>query len=518
VNPPPTPNPNPFPAPPVAGQSCLAREFARVVLGFLALFLFTNSGFDTSEGTIHYQLAVRFVREGTIAQPEAWGEHYLFKAAPNGRRYCVHEAGNILFAIPAAAGQVALEKLAGARMTPERSKQLEGFLAAGLPSFYQAIGAGLFYMMLRTVFAQPVRRAFGATLAMALTTFFWTYSRMLFDGVLAGMLVTGAFWLLFLHGRNGSLTALALSGGCLGCGIITRITLVLALAVAGIYLWLISRPDYRALLRRGAVYGLAVAPFLAWLLAYNRLRTGSPFALPAAGYENNALTGSLLTGLAGLLFSPGKGIFLYVPVFALSLLALPAAFRRFPREMIATGLLVGCWFALHAKLYSWYGAWGWGPRHFVTITPLLALPWAASLGPSLRSIPRWLAWSSLGLGFALEACSIMGNWLYRLSRLSLQGKDPIASPLTAQPVDMVVGAWENVRHMLGIDPAPVLPAASALNQYASTTVNIWLNTMTHMGLPWLVAVVIGAALVGTVAACWRPMWRRETAAGTPPPA
>ncbi len=503
----------------VVGRGRLVREFSRVVLGFLALFLFTNSGFDTSEGMYHYPLAVRFVREGTIAQPESWGEHYLFKEAPNGRRYCVHEAGNVLFAIPAAAIQVALEKLAGARLAPERSKQLEGFIAATLPGFYQAICAGFFYMMLRTVFGQPVRRAFVATLAMALATFFWTYSRMLFDGVLAGMFLTGAFWLLFLHGRTGSLTVLALSGVCLGCGIITRITLVLGLAATGIYLWQISRPDYRLLLRRCVVYGLALAPFLVWQLAYNRLRTGSPFSLPAAGYENNALTGSLLTGLTGLLFSPGKSIFIYVPVFALSLLALPAAFRRFPREMIATGVLIGCWFGLHAKLASWYGAWGWGPRHFVTITPLLALPWAASLGQSLRFIPRWLTWSALSLGVVLEACSIMGNWLYRLSWLSLRSKDPIASPLTSQPVDMIFGAWENAIHMLGIRPAPVIPAASALNQYASTTVNIWLNTMTHMGLPLPVAMAIGAALLGTVAVCWWPMLRTgPVAKGTLPPA
>jgi hypothetical protein len=489
------------------GRQVLCREFLRVVMGFLALFLLTSSGFDTSEGMYHYPLAVRLVREGSISQPEEWGEHYLFKTAPNGHRYCVHEFGNVLFAVPVAAVQVAVETLAGGRLAPEHRRHMECLFMAILPVVYQALCAGFFFLMLRTVFDQTTRRAFFGTLLMALTTYFWTYSRNLFDGVLGGMLLTASLWLLFLHGRTGRTRWLVLSATFLGFGIITRTTIVLALAAVTVQLWRISPGDRRRFFQLMTVFGLTLVPFLAWQLFYNRLRTGSPFALPVTGYENNSLAGPWFRGLAGLLFSPGKSLFLFAPVFLLSILVLPGMWRRHPAEIASVSVLVLLWLGLHAKLVSWYGAWGWGPRHFATIVPLLALPWAASLGLPGRSLARKLSWPLAGFGFLLAVSSLVGNWHYRLMLLTRDGTNTIDNWERSQVPDMFRGVWDNAAHILADQPAGLVSGASSLNQYASTTVNVWLNTATHVGLPLPVSLGIGLGLLFLVASSWLPLLR-----------
>ncbi len=493
------------PSPPLPGQGIISREFLRVVAGFLALFFLTSSGFDTSEGMFHYPLAVRLVREGSISQPEEWGEHYLFKTAPDGRRYCVHEFGNVLFAVPFAAVQVGLESLAGSRLTPDRGQQLQGFFMSFPAVVYQAFCAGFFFLILRTAFNQTTLRAFAGTLLMALTTSFWTYSRNLFDGVLGGMLLTASLWLLFLHGRTRRTQWLVLSAAFLGFGIITRTTIVLALAAVAVYLWKINPKEHRRFLRLMVLFGVTLLPFLAWQLFYNRLRTGSPFALPVAGYENNTLDGPLLRGLVGLLFSPGKSLFLFAPVFLLSLLVLPRMWRRHPSEIAAVMVLVLLWLGLHSKLGSWYGAWGWGPRHFITVMPLLALPWSASMGLPVGALVRRLSWPLIGFGFLLAVSSLVGNWHYRLSLLTIAGLDPIWSWEHSQVTDMFRGVWQNSAHILAARPPAVVPGASSLNQYASNTVNIWLNTATHAGLPLPASIGIGLGLLFLVVTSWRPL-------------
>jgi len=134
---------------------------------------------------------------------------------------------------------------------------------------------------------------------------------------------------------------------------------------------------------------LFVGPLLCWILMENRpsflwcmvpvLILGALLAVYNYSMFGN-LTGSypirfnepLLKGLAGLLFSPGRGLLVYFPIaafvitcafFAAQMRSIYAALSAF---VLFSLILVGKWDA-------WYGGWCYGPRLLSEIQPILLL-------------------------------------------------------------------------------------------------------------------------------------------------
>lgn len=77
-------------------------------------------------------------------------------------------------------------------------------------------------------------------------------------------------------------------------------------------------------------------------------------------------------GLAGLLFSPGRGFVWYCLPVVLFIVALPLAIRRakFETAMILAVFL--CYLGMHACWKYWQGGWSWGPRFILPGLPGLA--------------------------------------------------------------------------------------------------------------------------------------------------
>jgi hypothetical protein len=78
-----------------------------------------------------------------------------------------------------------------------------------------------------------------------------------------------------------------------------------------------------------------------------------------------------LRGLAGVLVSPGRGLFVYSPVLLFSVVGLiwvalrgPALFRPLVAGVALVILVVGKWFI-------WWGGYSWGPRLLADIAPIL---------------------------------------------------------------------------------------------------------------------------------------------------
>lgn len=81
----------------------------------------------------------------------------------------------------------------------------------------------------------------------------------------------------------------------------------------------------------------------------------------------------ILTGLYGLLFSPGKSIFLYSPVIIAGLFGARAFHREHRRESILFWFIIVALLLLWSKWWSWHGGSSWGPRHLLPCVPLLVI-------------------------------------------------------------------------------------------------------------------------------------------------
>ena len=101
-------------------------------------------------------------------------------------------------------------------------------------------------------------------------------------------------------------------------------------------------------------------------------------------------SGSILNGIAGLLFSPSRGLFIYSPIFLFSLPVLVGALFR--RELpplyryLSIGLLLDL--LLTAKWRVWWGGWSFGYRMLIELLPgltvLLALAWERKIATRWR--------------------------------------------------------------------------------------------------------------------------------------
>jgi len=506
----------------VSIPATLRTEIILVFALVCSVFILTSAGFDTSEGLYHYAIAHQVLAEGTLgfAQPRPGA----YTIGPNGRTYASHEFGNTLFLLPVAGLNIALEKALASRYDERRIGFVTGFTMSMMPVFYCAMTVALFYAMLRISFEKSIATALSGSMAFAFCTYVWTYSRNLFDGVLCMCLLTAAMLSMFQFVRTIRLRYFLVAMALCGFGIITRLTMVLLLAAFGIYLTMVFWKDRKRLIRLVLIGGAELAPFALWQIYYNHLRTGHWLIAPGMSDQYaavNGFTGNLAVGLSGLLFSPGKSIFVYVPLALLSVVC----FRRFMAdyrcEAIFAAVLFGMWLILHAKMAGiWNHDWGWGPRHFVTIAPVLALPACVEWEWMKESLwRRGLLICALTWGAILSASSIVCNWHFREGLAIAQGRREAMfwSLSRGQAVDAIGAAMSNLRNIAVKAPIPCLSSYSSINCYASNTVNVWMNTAVYAGVPWLpvtAAAVSLLAVAGYCAMALRRIIRRSAIAET----
>jgi hypothetical protein len=467
---------------------------------FWALFALTNSGFDNSEGLFHYQVAVQIIKHGKLGfdtLPEG-----IFIVAPNGRAYGGHEIGNTLFMLPTAFINVLLENAFSRFVSQDTIVKLQQFILSFQSGTYSAITASIFFAILRTGFSQPIISSFLASLCLALTTYFWTFSRNLFDGVLCSTLLTLSFFLLLKYRKNNNFWFLFGCFLCLGFAFITRISMILAIIVSFAYLISLYRSTLAIRVRELSLALLTLVPFFLWQSWYNYLRTGFFYksAVQTAIYaDNNALDGNIFVGISGLLFSPGKSLFIYAPLVILSLVLFRKFYREYQKEAIYVAALTLLWFLLHARLRSWYGAWGWGPRHFISILPILFLPFAVNLEYVLKKTALKISAIILAsFGFILELSSIISNWHFRLMYAQQRGLDDtkfIWGLWDSQSIDMLKGAFGNIMRLLTHAPIITVKNYSEANNYASSTINVWVNSFIYANVPWYAAVLLMIPLI-----------------------
>jgi hypothetical protein len=197
----------------------------------------------------------------------------------------------------------------------------------------------------------------------------------------------------------------------------------------------------------------------------------------------------------------------YCPIVLLSIALIRKFWRARRNEAVFVCALAVLWLLLHAKLQSWYGAWGWGPRHFVTVLPALALPFLVSRSNIRTLFVKTSAVILLLFGFLLGAASIITNWHYRMSLADYEGRIEdrwIVWSLTRnQAADTLAAAAQNVRRIFSDRAYDIVPGASRMNVEASNTINIWLFTARRAGVPAPILAIIAAILAMLSGACFR---------------
>jgi len=162
-----------------------------------------------------------------------------------------------------------------------------------------------------------------------------------------------------------------------------------------------------AALPRLVAWGAPIAAGLAAAAAYNLARYGR---LTDTGYrspEDLPFHAPLLTGLEGLLVSPGKGLLWYCPLVVLALALWPLLMRRRRAEgLLALGIIAPT-LVVFATYPVWWGGHDWGPRYLLPLLPLVLLPLV--FAPEVlarRAVARRLAVALVALSVTVQVLGV----------------------------------------------------------------------------------------------------------------
>ena len=226
-----------------------------------------------------------------------------------------------------------------------------------------------------------------STAALAFSTILFVYGRIVWSDILQAAMFWGFFSELVLAAREPSRGGAVKVGIWAGLLLNTKYTFALALPGAVLFLAWEAWPRLRA---RGvaalfAWMAAGLLPFVLFILWSNHHRWGDALY---PGYGGVPFQEALFWGLYSLLFSYGKGLFLYNPVLAL-------AFHndRLPsRYWLAVALVCLPVVFLYAKASDWAGDWSWGPRYLTFIIPVLMVPVAVRLNTCIERQRRgWVS-------------------------------------------------------------------------------------------------------------------------------
>ncbi len=390
------------------GDRILARG---VFLLLLAVYTATFVGLpDNPDAEVEFQTTSSLVREFDLAlggTPEA--EALLAHRAGNqagfnvregvgdnqGRYYSWFGVGQALVGVPFyLAGQTVsglFPKIEERHRSTRhygvaRSEYFEHLFVGWRNPLLGAMTAWLIVISARRVGARRLS-AFVGGLSYGLCTFAWPQARSTLSDVQATFFLFLALHLAFSVreqiARKISPSPIALVGFGLSLALAFLTRLVTAPAILVVVLFLVivlvsgrGKLGSRSLVARDLA--LALTPALAGLgvfLWINQMRFGHPLESGYGAAVNRAFFSyPPHRGLAGLLLSPGKGLFWLAPAVLLAVFGglrlVARGDRSLPWLLLFFGTAV---FLPILPAQTWHGAWTYGPRYILPVLPVLWL-------------------------------------------------------------------------------------------------------------------------------------------------
>lgn len=128
----------------------------------------------------------------------------------------------------------------------------------------------------------------------------------------------------------------------------------------------------------------------------------------AYGQAFSHFSAPLLTGMAGLLFSPNRGLFVFTPILLFSVWGAVQVWRTDAHPWLRyMGIGVLLHFLLYAKFDEWWAGYAFGPRYFTDVAPLLCVFLVYGLVPACRTRPVAALCAALAVyGIGVQAIGV----------------------------------------------------------------------------------------------------------------
>jgi len=421
-------------------QISAARIAFGIFLIVLAIYVVSSPGrIDIIDGQARFDVAYNWLHSGQPLLTDPWIKPRMAVPGRHKLPYSYYGAPASVLPMPLMAIGALYDKDMGVGASQFLFSLTSPILGATICTVLF-----LFYIELGV----EVRHAFAWALVSAFATMIWPLSNSTFDNAQHAFFAILSVFLGFVSSRHNS-KALAIAGGLSAAVLVLYqeyfLIIIPALAMSTIRWTATTSPaeepspssssllsslisNLRTYARRvgnllrAAVNGpgeerASCVRFVLWSLTavtvgltlcfwFNDLRFGSLFRdgkLQFRSRRGFPMFGNPVAGLATLILSPGKSIFLYSPTLVIAVIGMRRLFRE--QQALALGLCsASIALVLFISCISFAGGdWCWGPRYLVPLLPLwaLAFPFALNRFRWKRLIPV-----IVGISFAVQLMAV----------------------------------------------------------------------------------------------------------------
>jgi hypothetical protein len=227
---------------------------------------------------------------------------------------------------------------------------------------------------------------------------------------------------------RGGRPLVAVAGAAFAAATTCRPTSAVFVVAAAAWLLVVNRRALVAFVGGSIPITLALAAYNAYYLGsslvFGQAVVGPAIALAKTGSPDIWQT-SLWVGLAGLLVSPSRGLFVFSPWLVLAVAGAVVAWRRTeygplrPLTIAAAAVI-----AVQAKFFDWWGGWAFGYRPIVDLAPVLAalaipvVGWALATRRRATAMAVLTGWSVFVQALGALAYDVEGWNARHVTRIS----------------------------------------------------------------------------------------------------
>jgi hypothetical protein len=393
-----------------------------VVAGLLAFVV--QSGELGSADTMHrLQTAHSFWTSGPAVFPNEYPEFGVH--GRGGKLYDWYGIGQPLLLLPADIVGTYIEKLPIFADYRGNDPTVRNIFVTYTTNILLSILTALVCFRFLQLLGFTVSQSTAGVLALLFCTTHLHYTQNMMENNYICLLTLAGFCYQYEWLRSGSRKALLIGSAAFGLNLLTRLTSVLDLFFAGVFLLLVlwfERVRRSEFLERLVAYAKTALPVYLIFLAVDRLYQFYRFGTWTDTYvhyftlEHRLHDPSLPAnypwetpfhvGFLGPLFSPEKSIFLFDPLIVLTILVAAFGWKYFgpaiKSYVIAALALVLGYICLYARYTVWSGNFAWGDRYVSTAAEMAAfisvpllLKFRAQLGKPVWIIGMFIIATSL---------------------------------------------------------------------------------------------------------------------------
>ena len=333
------------------------------ILVSLSYFLTAKGNIEISDTYFSIQTAKAVVNNHTLSA-EGCRPGYCYQSRADGKLYSRFGLGLAFIFTPFVLLSKALTPLIN--LPADR-------LTYFLISFYNIFfGAAACVIMFYTAkfFGNSNRDSLIMALLLGFGTFCWRYSVWDFSEA-------AQMFFLFLSiycALKNSIKSLSLGGVSFGCLILLKALYMVYLPIFLLYILAKNRQSLKEAFSRSGLFLLIVIIGFSFILFLNYLRFGEFFEFGYGTEVNNFFLSGIKEHSPRLTYWLDKGVFIYNPIFALSILGYFKLTKQFRKETFFFIAVILLNFILTSMWYGWHGGSSWGPRYLVPTAPLWLLP------------------------------------------------------------------------------------------------------------------------------------------------